>query len=462
MTNQPERKEFPARVHIPVDVRRTTGTETVTPLSATSSTMSLNDICCTVNQYIPVSEKVQLTFTIADAGQQTSHLALQCKAAVSQVTPAKEEEGRSEYAIVFQFDTLSRTEQSILRIMIATARFANIDTFSVSVVVPVYNSQPTLNELTTRIQAVLNPLVECFEIILVNDCSRDGSWNQIIRLAEQNSNVRGINLMRNYGQHNALLVGTQQAQYEIIVNLDDDLQHPPEEIPKLLSKLSEGYDVVYGKPATRRHHSWRNLSSNLLKVIFRIILGSEMGEKSSAFRAFRAILRRGFQYFADAQLDIDVLLSWSAARVTYIWVDHQPRQHGKSGYTLRKLFSLAFSMLIGYSTLPLRIASGIGLTTSLFGLAMFFYVAIRRLLQTSYVPGFAFIASEVALFAGLQLFAIGVIGEYVARLHFRTMGKPPYAIREEVGQDVHGTAQPRAASQPEMGEQPNGLVHYAQ
>jgi undecaprenyl-phosphate 4-deoxy-4-formamido-L-arabinose transferase len=308
-----------------------------------------------------------------------------------------------------------------------------LSSFSISVVVPVYNSQATLVELTARIEAVLMPLVQRFEIILVNDGSRDESWQVITRLAEQNPNIRGLNLMHNYGQHNALLAGILRAWYEIIVTLDDDLQHPPEEIPKLLSKLSEGYDVVYGRPAQRNHSAWRNVSSKVLKTVMKAVLGAEMGSHSSAFRAFRAILRRGFDNFADAQLSIDVLLSWGVARVTHISVTHQARRVGKSGYTFRKLMLLAFNMLSGYSTLPLRFASGVGFATSLFGLVMFFYVVIRRLLQTNYVPGFAFVASEIALFAGMQLFAIGVIGEYVARLHFRTMGKPPFVIREEVG-----------------------------
>lgn len=309
--------------------------------------------------------------------------------------------------------------------------------FSVSVVVPVYNSQSTLEELTARIHAVLESCVKCFEIIFVNDGSRDESWTIIQKLADQYSTVCGLNLMRNYGQHNALLAGIQQAQYEVIVTIDDDLQHPPEEIPKLLTKLVDGYDVVYGRPAQRSHDAWRNLSSRILKGVLKVILGAEMGYHSSAFRAFRSDLRRGFEHFSDAQLSLDVLLSWSVARVTHILVEHHARKFGKSGYTLKKLMLLTFSMLTGYSTLPLRIASFVGFTTSLFGLLMFFYVVIRRLLQTHYVPGFAFLSAEVALFAGLQLFAIGVIGEYIARLHFRTMGKPPYVIRKIIANDIN-------------------------
>lgn len=308
--------------------------------------------------------------------------------------------------------------------------------YSYSVVVPVYNSESSLGELVKRLTATLAGLDGDYEIFLVNDGSRDRSWEVVCRLAAGSPCVRGINLMRNYGQHNALLAGIQRAQHRIIITIDDDLQHPPEEIPRLVEKLAEGYDVVYGRPEKRSHEAWRNLSSKIIKSTLKIVLGAEMGGHSSAFRAFRSDLRRGFATFAGAELSIDVLLSWSAARVTHIKVEHHPRRSGKSGYTFAKLMQLAFELLMGYSSLPLRIASAAGLLTSALGIAMFFYVVIRRLLQTEYTPGFAFLAAEIAFFAGMQLFAIGVIGEYIARLHFRTMGKPPYIIQEEVDRDA--------------------------
>jgi glycosyltransferase involved in cell wall biosynthesis len=317
----------------------------------------------------------------------------------------------------------------------ATSDSARTDLpLSVSVVVPVYEGAKTIEELCRRITDVLQPQYEDFEIILVNDGSRDNSWEVVSRLAREYPQVLGINLMRNYGQHNALLAGIRQAEKEVIVTLDDDLQNPPEEIPRLLQKLSEGYDVVYGKPSVRQHSLWRNVSSWLLKTTLKMIMGAEIGSQSSPFRAFRSVLKRGFVNFSDARLSVDVLLSWVASQTTFILVEHHPRLDGKSSYSLGKLALLAFDLLTGYSVLPLRIASGVGLTTALMGLLVFLFVVIRRLVEPLYVPGFAFIASEVALFAGLQLFAIGVIGEYVARLHFRTMGKPSYVIRNEVGE----------------------------
>lgn len=322
---------------------------------------------------------------------------------------------------------------SVSGVIMATSNFPHTEVFpSVSVVVPVYDSAATLEELCSRIADVLQLQNGDFEIILVNDGSRDSSWKVVSGLADRYPYVIGISLMRNYGQHNALLAGIRKAGKEVIVTLDDDLQNPPEEIPRLLQKLAEGYDVVYGKPSVRQHRLWRNVSSRILKIVLKMIMGAEIGSNSSSFRAFRSVLRRGFDNFSDARLSIDVLLSWVAAKTTFIFVEHHSRRDGRSGYGLGKLSLLAFDLLTGYSVLPLRIASSIGLTTALMGLLVFLFVVIRRLVEPNYVPGFAFIASEVALFAGLQLFAIGVIGEYVARLHFRTMGKPPYVIRDEV------------------------------
>ena len=311
---------------------------------------------------------------------------------------------------------------------------------AVSVVVPVFNSETTLEELSARIFKVLYPITTNCEIILVNDYSRDRSWEVIKQLANQNSDIRGIRLMRNYGQHSALLAGIMNARYEIIITLDDDLQHPPEEIPKLLVELNKGYDLVFGKEETRHHSFWRNVTSWLLNVILTVAMGTKIAKHLSSFRVFHSYLRKGFETFTDAKLSIDVLLSWSVARVTHVPVEHHTRKVGRSQYKLRKLIMLALTILTGYSTLPLRIASAVGLLTSFFGISMFFYVVIRRLLETDYVPGFTFIASEVALFAGLQLFAIGIIGEYLARLHFRTMGKPAYVIRDTVGEGSSHTS----------------------
>lgn len=309
----------------------------------------------------------------------------------------------------------------------------------VSIVVPVYNGSATLEELTRRIHATLDAAKVAHEILLVNDGSRDGSWGVIEKLARTQSGVIGVNLMRNYGQHSALLAGVMRASGQVLVTMDDDLQHPPEELPKLLAEIDAGCDLVYGKPAQREHTLWRNIGSRVIKRGLSIALGADMAEKSSAFRAFRAELKRGFMQFSDAQVSLDVLLSWTANRVAGVTVDHHARKSGRSGYTLRKLVSLTMSMVTGYSSLPLRLASTLGVLSATFGLLLFVYVVFQRLTQAGYVPGFAFLAASVALFSGLQLFTMGVIGEYLARVHFRTMGKPAYVVRAVVRNRFEGT-----------------------
>lgn len=314
-------------------------------------------------------------------------------------------------------------------------RKTDVTTSSVSVVVPVYNSQATLDELTTRIQAVLEPLVECFEIILINDCSRDESWKVITRLAEQNSNIRGLNLMRNYGQHNALLCGIRAANYDFIVTMDDDLQHPPEEIPKLLDKLAYGYDVVYGTPEQEQHGVWRDLASQITKIALKNAMGAEIARNISAFRVFRTQICDAFATYRSPFVSIDVLLTWGTTRFAALSVRHDPRLVGISNYTVRKLIIHALNMMTGFSTLPLQLAGLVGFVFTLFGGGVLSYVVGRYLIQGSSVPGFPFLASVIAIFSGAQLFALGIIGEYLARMHFRTMERPSYTVRSTTHQE---------------------------
>ncbi len=301
---------------------------------------------------------------------------------------------------------------------------------SLSVVIPVYNSAEILPALLPRLQAVLAALTERYEIILVNDGSRDNSWEVASSWAQQHREIVAIDLMRNYGQHNALLCGIRAAQHEVIITMDDDLQHPPEEIPKLLAKLAEGYDVVYGTPQQEWHGLWRDLASVVTKIALRSVMGAETARHVSAFRAFRTKVRDSFSPYEGCYVAIDVLLTWGTNRFAFLAVDHQPRSAGKSNYTLRKLITHALNLITGFSTVPLQFASVIGFVFAIFGMTVLFYVVARYLLLGTSVPGFPFLASVIAIFSGAQLFALGVIGEYLARLHFRVMKQPTYAIRQ--------------------------------
>ncbi len=316
----------------------------------------------------------------------------------------------------------------------------------VSVIVPVYNSEKMLEELVQRLGSVMNGLGVDHEIILVNDGSRDRSWQEINRLCrgsrsagepgKPQGEVRGINLMRNYGQHNALLCGVRAARYNRVATVDDDLQHPADEIPTLLAKLEEGYDVVYGTPIHQQHSLWRKLASYVTRLALQSAMGVENARRVSAFRVFRTQLRTAFERYQSPFVILDVLLAWGTTRFTSVPVHHNPRQSGASNYTFKMLLIHAINMVTGFTVLPLQLASLMGFGFAAFGILVLFYVIGRYLIQGGSVPGFPFLASIVAIFSGVQLFALGIIGEYLARMHFRIMEKPTYVIRENTEEET--------------------------
>jgi len=307
--------------------------------------------------------------------------------------------------------------------------------YRISVVVPVYNAADTLDALAERLAEVLPSLGDAYELILVNDGSHDQSWQTIERLSQVYPWVRGLDLMRNYGQHNALLCGIRAARHEIVVTMDDDLQHPPGEIFKLLAGLSNGYDVVYGTPLRQRHNLWRNLASYITRLALQSTMGVENARKVSAFRAFRTQIREAFFDYQSPFVIIDALLTWGTTRFTAVIVHHEPRRSGASNYNFRKLILHAINTITGFTVLPLQLASLMGFSFALFGLVLLAYVIVRFLIQGGSVPGFPFLASTISIFSGVQLFALGIIGEYLARMHFRLMERPTYVVREQAESD---------------------------
>jgi undecaprenyl-phosphate 4-deoxy-4-formamido-L-arabinose transferase len=215
--------------------------------------------------------------------------------------------------------------------------------------------------------------------------------------------------------------------------MDDDLQHPPEEIPKLLEVLAGGYDVVYGTPEQEQHGFGRDLASLATKMALRNLIGAEIARQVSAFRVFRRQVANAFRQYEGSFVSVDVLLTWGTNRFAATKVRHEVRKQGMSGYTFRKLVTHSMNMMTGFSTVPLQFASIVGFFFTLFGIGVLFYVVIRYFLSGDAVPGFPFLASIIAIFSGAQLFALGIIGEYLARMHFRMMDRPSYAIREVIG-----------------------------
>lgn len=306
--------------------------------------------------------------------------------------------------------------------------------FNLSIIVPVYRSAESLPELVAALGETLPTLAHEYEIILVDDGSPDRSWQVVEQLAAEHAFVRGITLMRNYGQHNALLCGIRQAQHEVVITMDDDLEHPPALIPVLLDKLNEGYDVVYGAPTQEQHGLLRDFASQVTKWALQGSMGVESARGVSALRAFRTVLRQAFTQYSSPYVNLDVLLTWGTRRFAVVRVPHAARKYGTSNYTLRKLITHALNMITGFSVLPLQLASMVGFAFFLFGILILIYVIGRYLLEGGVVAGFPFLASIIALFSGAQLFALGIIGEYLSRIHLRTMERPAYTVRETTEQ----------------------------
>lgn len=302
-----------------------------------------------------------------------------------------------------------------------------------SVVIPVYQSQDSLRELHQRLTTILISQKLSYEILFVEDCGEDYSWEVIQELASGDHRVQGLRMSRNYGQHNVLLAGIRIAKGRLIATIDDDLQHPPEELPKLLSKLSEGYDVVYGSPLNEQHGFFRDMASQITKIALQSAMGADTARDVSAYRVFRTDLREAFEGYKSPSVNIDVLLTWATRRFIAVTVKHDRRKCGESGYTSRKLIQHAMNMMTGFSTLPLKFASFIGILFSFLGLCVLLYVMARYLFGDSPVPGFPFLASIIAMFSGAQLLTLGIMGEYLARMHQRTMDRPAYLLREKTG-----------------------------
>jgi glycosyltransferase involved in cell wall biosynthesis len=300
---------------------------------------------------------------------------------------------------------------------------------TISVVIPVYNSELILPILVDRLIPALEKITSNFEVLLINDGSHDNSWQVISELANKNRQIIGFNLMRNYGQHNALLCGIRSAKNDIVITMDDDLQHPPEEIHKLVEKIHEGFDVVYGIPFKQVHERWRNFSSWFTKSVLSKTLGINSIKSISAFRAIKRDLSRAFENFDSPNILIDALLTWGTNNFGTVEVNEEKRLIGKSNYTFSKLFRIAMLVLTGFSTLPLRIASSIGFIFTLFGAGVLIYVVVKTFQEGS-IPGFPFLASIISIFSGVQLFTLGIFGEYLERIFNRSMNHPAYVIGE--------------------------------
>jgi len=305
----------------------------------------------------------------------------------------------------------------------------NSVSIGVSIVVPVYCAESRLEKLTKAICYELTNTMP-FEIILVDDASPDSSWSKILGISSENASISGLRLAVNAGQHAALLAGIRAAKYNVVVTMDDDFQNPPSEIRKLLDALKSNFEVVYGVSEEINQTMPRKILSKVARKLLAKTMGFDTAMQMSSFRAFRTGLRDAFDNEIGPSISIDALLTWSTTRFTTVDVEHHARVDGKSNYTLRKLTKFMISTITNYSIIPLKISLLFGALISVFGFLLFVWVMGNRIIFGDSVPGFPLLAASITIFSGAQLLILGIIGEYIGNIHFRTMKKPTYVIAQ--------------------------------
>lgn len=303
-----------------------------------------------------------------------------------------------------------------------------------SVIIPVYRAEDCLPELYRRLKESIASITHDFEIIFVEDCGGDKSWSFIEELTCSDKRVCGVKLSRNFGQHAATICGIEKSKGIWVVTLDDDLEQAPEDIERLYQKAQDGFSLIYGIYPKRSHVDWRNLTSALARKMFTLAIPS-LNYDYTSFRIIDGRLARELCQFDSPFPFIDGYLSWLTNNYATVEVQHSSRMYGKSNYTFRKLFTHTINIFVTFSDLPLKLASWMGLTCSLFGMLWLLGILLGKLLGGITVSGFASIMAGIIFFGGIQLFVLGVFGEYLGRINFKTSKKPLYLVAEEVGGD---------------------------
>ncbi|MFQ5852178.1 MAG: glycosyltransferase [Candidatus Binatia bacterium] len=319
-------------------------------------------------------------------------------------------------------------ESSLAREREATRKVA--DRVTLSVVVPVLNESDSLESLHRRLSQTLSQTGRSYEIIYVDDGSTDGGERMLRELYQRDPTVTVIRFNRNYGQHAAVMAGFERAQGDVVVTLDGDLQNPPEEIPKLLVKLQEGYDVVGSWREGRQDSGVRRAFSFLINRVTSLIVGVKMKDYGCMLRAYRRSVVERVCQCQEASSFIPALANSFAGSVAEIPVSHFPRKSGRSKYSPFSLMRLNFDLLTGFSLLPIQVVSLAGILISFLGLAFALFLAVRRLLVGPEVEGVFTLFSILFFFVGIQILALGLIGEYIGRIYMEVRRRPRYLIKE--------------------------------
>ena len=310
---------------------------------------------------------------------------------------------------------------------------------TVSFVIPCYRSEHTLENVVAEIHKTLKDMEQYdYEIILVNDCSPDGTWAVIRRLCQENSLIKGIHFARNFGQHAALMAGLRQSAGDYVVCLDDDGQTPADEVGKLLDKLEEGYDAVYASYAHKQHSLFRNLGSKVNELMTRIMLEKPKELYISSYFAVRRFVVEDMVRYENSYPYVIGLVLRATKNITNVEVNHRERQEGSSGYNLKKLLGLWFNGFTAFSVMPLRIATCIGCLSAAVGFLYGLYTIIKRLVNPQVPMGFSSTMAAIVFFGGMIMIMLGLIGEYIGRIYISLNNSPQYVIRERINTEEKG------------------------
>jgi len=306
------------------------------------------------------------------------------------------------------------------------------NSIELSIIIPCYNSEKSLHELNIALNHVLSSMELTYEIIYVNDCSKDNTISVLKELASTDSQVKVVDLMFNIGQFRTLYCGFEQAKGKYIITMDDDLQHPPEEIPKLYERIKddENVDAVFGAYSTKEHSYFRNLGSSLIKFVNEKIYGKPKDLTMSAFRIMKRELVETILSHKTISPVLGAIILKSTRNIVNVDIRHDKRKHGKSNYNLIKLIKTTLDNVLNFSSLPLQTISIIGIVVALISfLFSIFYLALY-FFTGSVVPGWTSIMVLLNFYAGLILISLGLIGEYLIRILMEVNGTPKYKIRK--------------------------------
>ncbi len=313
-----------------------------------------------------------------------------------------------------------------------------------SIVIPIYNEEENLLILYEKLKNVLDSLGKSYEIIFVNDGSTDKSWEIIKELAEKDPHVVGVNFRRNFGQTAAMSAGFDIAKGEVIITMDGDLQNDPEDIPKLLEKLNEGYDIVSGWRKDRKDDFLsRTLPSRIANWLISKVTGVHLHDYGCSLKAYRAEVAKNLDYYGEMHRFLPALSKAVGAKVTEIPVKHHPRIYGKSKYGISRTFKVLLDLilvkfLLDYRTKPLRVLGGTGAVLFLIGfLALAYLVFVKIFLGQDIGQRPLLIFGTLFVLTGIQLISTGIVAELITRTYYESQGKRPYVIKEVVTSEGH-------------------------